>query len=83
MLLRRCVDTDENEVCLLNGLVHVRGEEEVAAARRFDDLDETGLVNGQLKVGAVPRVDTRLVQVNDGDLNLRALEGNDSACRTT
>ena len=80
-LLRRGVDTDEDEVGLVDGLVDVGREEEVAAAAGPDDLLEAGLVDGEGKVWAVPRVDTRLVQVNDGDLNLRALESNDSACR--
>ena len=78
-LLGGGVDTDEDELGLLDGLVDVGGEEEVAAAARPDDLLETGLVDRELEVWAVPRVDTRLVQVDDGDLDLWALECNDGA----
>ena len=82
-LLGRGVDTDEDELGLLDGLVDVGGEEEVAAAAGPDDLLETGLVDRELEVWAVPRVDTRLVQVDDGDLDLGALECNDGARRAT
>lgn len=83
MLLRGRVDTDEDEVGLLDGGIDVGREGEVAATGLLDHLDESGLIDGELVVGAVPRVDTCLAQVDDGDLNLRALEGDDSACWST
>ena len=83
MLLRGRVDTDEDKVGLLDALVDVRREEEVAAAAGPDDLLETGLVDRELEVWAVPRVDTRLVQVDDGDLDVGALQRDDRARRAT
>ena len=82
-LLRRGVDADEDKVGLLDALVDVRREEEVAAAAGPDDLLETGLVDRELEVWAVPRVDTRLVQVDDGDLDVGALQRDDRARRAT
>ena len=58
MLLRGRVDTDEDKVGLLDGLVHVGGEGEVATAGLLDHLDESGLIDGELVVGAVPCIDT-------------------------
>ena len=78
-LLRRRVNGDEDQVGLLDRLVNVRGEEEVLAAGRLHDIDQAGLVDWQLKVGAVPRVDTRLIEVDNGDLDLGALQGDDGA----
>ena len=63
-------------------LVDFGGEEEVAPASLADDVDEARFVDGEGEVLAVPGVDTRLVEVDDVDLNLRALERDDRACRT-
>ena len=82
-LLGRGVDGNENEVGLANALVDIGGEEEVAAARLADDVLEAGLVDGEVEVGRVPRVDTRLVKVDDGDLDVGALEGDDGARRAS
>lgn len=82
-LLRRRVDTDEDQIGLLDALVHVCGEEEVASAGLFDDVNETRLVDGEVIVGAVPRVDTRLVEIDDGDLDVGAFESDDGARRAT
>lgn len=65
----------------MDALVDIGREKEVAAARLADDLLETGLVNRQLEIGAVPRVYTRLIEVDDGDDDIGALESNDRACR--
>ena len=82
-LLGGSVHGHEDEVSLADGLVDVRGEEEVAAARLLDDFKEPGLVDWELVIRAVPRVDTGLVEVDDGDLDVRAFEGNDGARRAT
>lgn len=82
-LLGRRVDTDEDKIGFEDALVDVGGEEEVATACLTDDVDETGLVDGKSKVIAVPGIDTGLVQVNDGDLDVRAFERDDSARRAT
>ena len=78
-LLGRSVYGDEDEVCLTDALVDIGGEEEVASAGLADDVLEAGLVDGEVEVGRVPRVDTRLVKVDDGDLDVGALEGDDGA----
>ena len=80
-LLGRGVDGDEDEVCLGDSLVNVGREEEVAAAGLLDNVNETGLVDGQLEVGRVPCINTRLVQVDDRNLDVGALERDDSAGR--
>lgn len=82
-LLRRRVDTNEYEVRLADTLVYVRREEQVAAARLADDVLQARLVDREIKVLAVPRVDARLVQVDDGDRDMRALERNDRTRRAT
>ena len=46
--LRGSVDSNEDDVSLLHGRVHVGGEEQVLAADRLDHLVEAGLVDGQL-----------------------------------
>ena len=78
-LLRRRVNGDEDQVGLLDSLVDVRREEQVLAASGPHDIFEAGLVDGQVEARAVPRVDTRLVQVHNGDLDLGALQGDDGA----
>ena len=81
ILLGGSVDRDKNEVGLLDALVDIGGEEEVAATGLADDVLKTGLVDGKLEVLAVPRVNTRLFQVNDGDSDFGTFESNDRACR--
>ena len=82
-LLRGRVDRDEEEVGLQYGGVDVGGEEEVAAAAAANDILKAGLVDGEIEVGTVPRVDTRLVEVDDGDLDVGALQRDDRARRAT
>ena len=48
-----------------------------------DDVLKAGLVDRELEVSAVPRIDAGLVEVDDGDLDVGALEGDDSARRAT
>ena len=69
------VDRDKDQVGLGDTLVDLGGEEQVPAPASLDDIDETGLVDGQVEVGVVPGVDTGLVDVDDGDLDVRTLEG--------
>lgn len=80
-LLGGRVDTDEDKVGLEDALVDIGGEEEVATARLTDDVDETRLVDRKCEIGAVPSIDPSLVQVDDGDLNVGTLEGDDRAGR--
>ena len=80
-LLCRCVDTDENEIGLLDRLVYIGRKEEVASTCLLDDINETGFVNGQRIVAAVPSINPSLVEVNDRDFDVWALERDDSARR--
>lgn len=79
--LGRGVDADKNEVGLSDGVVDVGGEKEIATACLADDGLETGFIDRELVVGTVPGVDAILVEVDDGDLDMRTLERNDSARR--
>ena len=81
-LLGRSVNRDEYEVCLTDTLVDIGGEEEVASAGLLDNFYQAGLVDWQLEVGAVPRINPRLVEVDDGDTDVGALQGNDGARRS-
>ena len=82
-LLGGGVDGDKDEVSLTDALVDVGREEEVPAACLADDVLQAGLVDGEVEVGGVPRVDTGLVKVDDGDLDLRALECDDGTRRAS
>jgi hypothetical protein len=62
-----------NSLGLDDSLVDLGGEEEVFAAAASDDLLKTRLVDWELKVGRVPSVDTGLVEVDDGDLDVWAV----------
>ena len=73
-LLGRSVDRDEDQVGLGDTLVNLGGEEQVPASASLDDINETGLVDGQVEFGVVPSVDTGLVEVDNGDLDVRTLE---------
>lgn len=54
-----------------DSLVDVSGEEEVLSTGTLDDLIESRLVDGE--VVRVPGVNTRLVEVDDGHLDVGAL----------
>jgi hypothetical protein len=82
-LLGRRVDADKDKVGLLNRLVDVCGKKEVASACFSDDISKAWLVNRELKIGAVPGIDARLVEINDGYLDVGTLDGDDSARRST
>jgi hypothetical protein len=82
-LLRRGVDGHEDELRLPDALLDVGREEQVAAAACPNDVLEARLVDGELEVRAVPRIDTRLVEIDDGDSDVRAFQCDNSACRTT
>lgn len=74
-LLGGGVDRDEDQVGLGDTLVDLGREEQVPTPASLDDVDETGLVDGEVEVGVVPGVDTGLVDVDDGDLDVGTLEG--------
>lgn len=60
-----------------DSLVDISREEEVLSTGTLDDLVESGLVDRE--VVRVPRVNTGLVEVDNGDLDVGALGRNDSA----
>lgn len=78
VLLRGRVYGNEDEVGLNDGLVDIGREEEVLAAVREDDLLESRLEDGELV--RIPRGDTRSVNIDDGDLDVRALVRDHGAC---
>ena len=82
-LLGGGVDGDEDQVRLANGFVNVGREEEVAAAGLPNDVLEPGFVDGELKVRAIPRINTSLIEVDNRDLDVRALERDYGARRAT
>lgn len=47
------------------------------------DVDQAGLVDGKSEIRAVPCVNARLVEIDDGDGDVGAFERNDGASRTT
>ena len=82
-LLGGGVDTDEDQVGLLNALIDIGGEEEVAATGLSDNILESRLVDGKLEIRAVPGIDTSLVQIDNRDGDVGTLEGDDGAGGTS
>ena len=82
-LLCGSVNTNKDQVGFKDALVYIGREEEVAAAAAANDILKAGLVDGEIEVGTVPRVDTRLIEVDDGDLDVGALQRDDRARRAT
>ena len=82
-LLGGSVHRDENQVRLTDTLVDVGGEEKVAATAAANDILKARLVDGEIEVGAVPRVDAGFVEIDDGDGDVRAFECDDSASRSS
>lgn len=66
------VDTDKNEVRLLDRLVNITREEEVASPRLADNVFKTRLINGQRKVRAIPCVYASLINVDNGNSDVGA-----------
>lgn len=77
------VDTDKDEICLLNALVDVGREMEISAPRPTNDVFQAGLVNGKTIVGAVPSIYAGLIEVNDGDLDIGTFESNNGTRRSS
>ncbi len=82
-LLGGRIDGDKNKVGFLDALVDIGREEEIATACFSNHFFETGLINGKSKIGAVPSVDACLIEVDDGDTNMRAFKGDDGASWAT
>lgn len=58
-------------LCLLNTLVNISAEEEVLAPGGLDNLIETRFIDRE--VVRVPGVNSLLVEIDNGDLNLGAV----------
>lgn len=82
-LFRGRVNGDKYQVCLLNCTVDIGREEEVAVTGLTYDVIEAGFVYWEGEIGRVPGIDPGLVEVHNGDLDMRALEGDNRACRAT
>lgn len=59
---------DKDDVGISDALAAIRGEEKIPASAGLDDLIQARLVDGQ-GLG-VPGVNSLLVQVHDGDLDV-------------
>mmetsp|Transcript_55998 Transcript_55998/g.149384 ORF Transcript_55998/g.149384 Transcript_55998/m.149384 type:complete len:317 (-) Transcript_55998:30-980(-) len=78
-LLRRRVHRRKYDVRVLDAFGYVGGEEEVSPAALFDDVHQAWLENGKVVgVGSIPRRDSCLVHVHDGDGDVGALQSNRS-----
>jgi hypothetical protein len=77
------VDADEDEIRFPDAFVDIGGEEEIASARLADNLFQTRLVDRKIKVGTIPSVDARFVEVHDGHRDMGAFQGDNSTCRAT
>jgi hypothetical protein len=67
----------------LDRAVDIRREEKVATAGLADDVIETWLIDWEGEISRVPSVDAGLVEVDNGNLDMRALERDNRACRAT
>jgi hypothetical protein len=81
-LLSWGIDADKDEFSLLDRLIYVSRKEKVAPSRLSYDVNEAWLVDRKFVVGAVPGVDTGLIKIDDGDLDIGALDSNDRTCWT-
>ena len=66
----------------MDAFIYVKREKQVATACLANNIMEARLVNGKLEVRAVPCIYSRLIEVYNGDLNIRAFEGNNCASGT-
>ncbi|RUP44172.1 hypothetical protein BC936DRAFT_149847 [Jimgerdemannia flammicorona] len=76
-LLCRSVDGHEDKIGFQDCTLDVGAEEQVFAASAEHDFIEARFVNGQ--VVGVPGVNASLAQVDDGDLDVGTLVGDDGA----
>lgn len=67
----------------MDGLVYISGKEEISPSSLANDIHEARFVNRQIKVFAVPCINTLLVEVYDSDLDAGTFESNDGTGRTT
>ena len=73
MRFRGSADADEDKICSGDGGFEIGGKVKVFSTSGFDDLFQAGFIDGK-SVG-IPGVDTRLVHIANGDLDVRALGG--------
>ncbi len=74
------VDTDENDIGATYRVMDAGGEEQIPAARRFDDVVQARLVDG--KFVGIPGVNPLLVEIHDLHPNVGTLGGNHGHGRT-
>ena len=77
------VDADEDEVSLINAFIDIGREEEVATARLTDNVFKTWFIDGQIEFWAIPGIDTSLVQVDNGNGDMRAFQRDNRASWAT
>lgn len=81
--LGRRVDRDEDEVSLLDAFIHIGREKQITATRLSYDFLQSGFIDWEGKVGAVPSINTLLVEVNNRYLDIGALQRDDRASRSS
>jgi len=74
-----CVDTDEDKISILDSFVDICREKKVATACLTDNVCKTRFVDWEFVVWAIPRIDTVLIKIDNGNLDMGALECDDSA----
>ena len=77
------IDTDEDQISLIDSTVDFCCKEQILPPRGTDDVLEAWLIDRQPKIGAVPCIDTCLVQVNNRDLDMRAFQCYHGTSRST
>lgn len=82
-LLSRGVNGDENQIGVGDSLVNLGREEQVSASAFSDNINQSRLVDRQVEVLVVPGVNSGLVQVNNGHLDVGASQSNDGTGGTT
>jgi hypothetical protein len=75
------VDRDKDKISLLDGTIDISSEEQILVTTFKDNLIQTRLVDGKL-VG-IPSVNTGLVQVDNGDLDVVTLVSDDGTSWAT
>ena len=82
-LLCGSVNTNKDQVGFKDALVYIGREEEVATSALLDHIYQAWFVDGQSEIWAIPGIDASLVQIDDGDCYLGALQCDHGTSGTT
>ncbi len=59
---------------LRNPLIHLGRKEQILSSTSFNDIDQSGFVDGKVEVWVVPGVYSGLVEIDDGDGDVGAVK---------